>query len=201
MYYPKSKILENQYTPGAEYQRKDNNEPYIGTYCILSDGKFFSGKTLTNTSIELIKIQKNASKFNFNRFIPNNFINKNTFLNNLNKAKELRPTILSPTPNDYINGFITRYFAKKLNVEGIQIFEISQQDYNDVLNNTNKYLSLYQVISLEWKITGPNYDNNDNPISPTYGVMDTNKRTLEIKEKEMPGIKKYFENRLKEFAK
>lgn len=200
-YYPKSKILENQYTSGTEYQRIDTNQPYVGSYCILSDGRYFTGKTLLENSIELKKIeltQKNAFP---SMFLSGNLFNKIPFLNSLSKQQELRPTILTISNHEYQRGFVTRYFAKKLNVDGIQIFEITQQDHNDIINKTGKYHPIYQSISMDWKITGPDRDNFDNSLNPTYGIIDTNKRTLEIKEKEMSGIKKYFEGRLKEYAK
>ena len=200
-YYPKAKILENQYTSGMEYQRVDNNQPYIGTYCILSDGRFFSGKTLLNTSIELIRMHKTQKNIFPSTFISGGSSNRISFLNNLSKKQELRPTLLTPTEQDYKRGFITRYFAKKLNIEGIQIFEITQSDYNSINVKDGKYFDIYQVISLDWKITGRKYDDYSNNLMPIYGIVDTNRRTLEIKEKEMQGLKKYFENRLTEFAK
>lgn len=197
-YFPKSKIQENQYTKGGEYQRKDTGEQYVGIYCILSDGRYFSESTLLKSSIELLKIDKNAKKTPYNVFPINQLSNKFSFLN---QQKELVPHIPQPTSHDYNVGFMKRYFAKKLISEVIQIFEISQQSYDEINSNKGNYLSLYQTISLDWKITGPKYDMYDNPLNPTYGVMDTNKRTIEIKEKEMKGIQQYFNGRLNEFAK
>ena len=201
MYFPQSKIQQNQYTPGTEFQRKDNGLPYTGTYCILSDGRFFTEATLLKTSIELIKIEKNNNSQSHTIFLPNQLTSRISFLNQLKNQQELRPTIIIPSQQDYQNGSMQRYLARKLSASNIQIFEINKQDHDDVINKVDKYLPIYNVTSLSWKITGPNYDNYDNSLNPTYGIMDTNRRTLEIKEKEFVGIKKYFEGRLNEFAK
>lgn len=201
MYFPKSKIAENQYTDGTEYQRKDNGQPYTGKYCKLSDGRFFSGKTLTNTSIELVKIEKNDTLSFLRSPALRSIIQKSQSLLNLNKKKELKASVIKPTPSDYQRGFLIRYFAKKLSASPIQIFEINSQDHNDVITHSDKYLSLYQTTVFSWKITGPDHDMSTNTTMPVYGIIDTNKRTLDQKEKEMAGITQYFENRLKEFAK
>lgn len=201
MYFPKSKILENQYTAGSEFERTDTKQPYTGIYCILSDGRFFTGKTLLNDSIELIKTNKNPKTISFENLISSKIANRIPSLNNLSKQQDLRPRIVLPSDEDYKRGFMTRYFAKKLNLEQIQIFEINKPDYDSVQNNEDKFYPIYQVISMDWKITGPNYDDYSNDLMPVYGIIDTNRRTLEIKEQEMRGIKKYFNERLKEFAK
>lgn len=193
MYIPKNRIKENQYTKGSEFEYKDSHENYVGYYCSTSNGKFFSNKTLNNTSKELIKTPKNPIKLPLNTSI----FNKITGLIGLNQQIELKPSIIKPTQQDYDKGFITRYFAKKIITIDPQIFEINQRDFN----NSNQYLKIYQLISLEWKITGPKYDITKNKNMPIYGTVDTNMRTLELKEKEMSGITRYFDGRLNEFAK
>lgn len=44
MYYPKSKIIPNQYTSGRELVYKTTNTEYVGYYYILADGTVYSGK-------------------------------------------------------------------------------------------------------------------------------------------------------------
>lgn len=201
MYYPKSKIQENQYTKGGEFIRKDNKQLYTGYYCIISDGKFFSGKTVTNTSIELLKIEKNARNAPFRTPSVENIASKISTLVNLRNQRELKPSIVKPNDEDYKRGFMIRFFAKKLQSKPPQIIEISEEDYIHVFNKSNKYYNVYQVMALDWKITGPDHDIVTNPNLPIYGIIDTNKRTLEKKEREMNGITLYIGNKLKEFAK
>lgn len=47
MYYPKSKILENQYTNGKEFVLSTSKNEYIGWYYITSENKIYSGKNAT----------------------------------------------------------------------------------------------------------------------------------------------------------
>ena len=53
---PLNKIIPDQSTKGNEFVIKSNNEEYIGSYYILYNGKFFTGKTPNDPpNIELIK--------------------------------------------------------------------------------------------------------------------------------------------------
>lgn len=74
-----------------------------------------------------------------------------------------------PTPNgeDYRTGYISRFFAKKAN-ENV-ILEI---DYNTISSvNT----SLYKVVKVDWKISGPKNNVIKNGVIDKTGVMDQNK--------------------------
>jgi len=50
---PADKILTNQYTRGNEYILVSTREYYQGYYCIITDTKYYTGKTYTNQSKEL----------------------------------------------------------------------------------------------------------------------------------------------------
>ena len=68
-----------------------------------------------------------------------------------------KPTSYQPSPTaaDYKKGYFIRYFIKKVNQVGL-VTEISPQEYNDFINGTVDYdVSMYQTISILWKITGP----------------------------------------------
>src|SRR6516164_7945789 len=54
MYYPKSKILENQYTNGGQLIDTKSGLFYRGLYHATFDGKYFSGPMHTLNSIELV---------------------------------------------------------------------------------------------------------------------------------------------------
>lgn len=212
MYYPKSKILEAQFTSGKEFVFKETNKYYNGYYCKLSDGRFLTGKTISNQSKEIIKLTdlNQNKKITINTGLslgtPNlNVISTyskiiNSDIKEIANQIDLKNYNPQPTQDDYKNNFIIRYFAKKLNIKEINIIEINFKDYDSVLNKEGKYYNIYQVISLSWKIAGPERDDYSNKTQPVYGIVDTNQRTLNKKEFEMPGIKKYLSN-LKEFTK
>ena len=71
-----------------------------------------------------------------------------SYYNNLNKQSPLiiKSTTTVPTEEDYINGFVTRYFAKKANETRSPSFEVSEEDFESS--------PLYNFVSLKWYITG-----------------------------------------------
>ena len=95
-YYPKNKIQTNLFTNGDEYQTLDSNilgldGSYIGYYYKLSNGKFYTGKFPgdgNNDEIVLISGKPTPTP----------------------KTPITNVPPLYPTPEDYKNGFFTRYF-------------------------------------------------------------------------------------------
>ena len=84
-----------------------------------------------------------------------------------------RPT---PTGEDYINGYITRYFLKKAN-ENV-IIEVSVLSYKNVNQN------LYKSVQLKQKISGPKNNIYKENILDKAGVMEQNKFEIDRVKKE-----------------
>ncbi len=76
----------------------------------------------------------------------------------------------APSPQDYESGYITRFFAKKIN-ENI----IIETDF-DGYSRTNN--ALYKRVKIEWKITGPRNNIMLNGRFDKAGVTEQN--TFEI---------------------
>lgn len=57
---PADKIIENQYTKGNEFVYIQTGKYYQGYYCIVSNSKYYTGKTYTSQSQELSKTQVNS---------------------------------------------------------------------------------------------------------------------------------------------
>jgi len=134
-YIPKNKIQTNLYTSGGEYTFISSGENYIGYYHKLYNGKFFTGKTPNDPTIqELIKAQVSPDP---NILIPL-LIPYNPLL---------------PTEQDYQVGEFTRYFNIKRNQA---IFtEISKDTYNKFKQQDSQVpWKLYRVFSLSWQLTG-----------------------------------------------
>lgn len=180
MYFPKSKILENQYTAGKEYTLA--NKDYIGYYTLLANEQAYTGKTITNNSQLLVKGSfLNSNKVTiYDKLIQNN--------ENINKVKDqiaLQNYLPKPSEEDYKIGSIQRYFAKISNSTKIEIIEIDKKSYESVQNKDNRYFNIYEVISLQWKISGPLFDKPDNHI---YGIINTNERVLVQANQKMDGL-------------
>ena len=84
------------------------------------------------------------------------------------------PSAITPniTDKDYTAGSITRYFAQKMNVENLLVFEISESDFNQTLK-------LYNKTSIDWVISG---------IKET--VIRHNTRVIKSEERRYKGISK-----------
>lgn len=109
-------------------------------------------------------------------------------------TSEYVPTIET---EDITRGYVNRYFVRQVNYPSDgEILEVSRNQYNKV-----KDLPLYRAIELRWKIAGP-IENIpvgavDNPNSVHYlGIRDSNKKSLEIAERKLPGISKRLPNLL-----
>ena len=172
MYYPKSKIKENQYTSGNDLVIALTQVPYKGKYYATFDGRYFTGNTGESTSVELLKIVPTG----------NTDVNRN--------AVYFNPI---PSSDDYRIGFIKRYFIKRVNSGTDTIKEISLNDYQKFLINP-----LYTGTIINWKLTGPLYDDKSSIIM-IPGIIDTNSRVVHNAEKLVPGLSNYLIN-LAEFS-
>jgi hypothetical protein len=192
MYYPKSKIKENLYTNGGEYYFPSGDE-YIGYYHILFDGKIYTDKSHSPSSILLTNYISNKINVKIdNDIIIYNNIQKNQEI--LQIQEKIIPKYYYPNPTlkDYNKGIINRYFIKKKTDNNI--IEISFEDYNLLKSKSSLYdYNLYTFIELPWKISG-NIKDDFTVSPPIYGIYNSNKRIVLDKEKEMNGISKYLNN-------
>jgi hypothetical protein len=108
-----------------------------------------------------------------------NIIEKYSELNNdmdviFHYAVELHP---KPSPKDYINGYIIRYFVKKVN--DYPIVEVSSQNYEKISK------VMYSSVSIKWEISG---EKND--------VYNNNLKSIKNVENILVGISKKLKNPL-----
>lgn len=212
-YYPKNRIITNQVTTGGEFTIK--GEEYRGSYYKTFDGKFFTGSDPfdSNANVKLTPIETasnlsvSTGKFDLDAVLSYEQI-KNVSLAQGEPdtdaygvvLKELTPYYPQPTQEDYERGYFLRYFAKKVN-ESSNIIEISKENYDTMRNRKSRLQDyLYQVIDLFWKLTGPLKDDRVNKQYPVAGIIDTNKRLVETKDKTFPGLKTYIGEEYSKFA-
>jgi len=195
-YYPKNKVSPNQYTQGDEYMFASSGKDYIGFYYKTFDGKFFTGKTPTYNDFELVPKSINSPGSNDYLFVKskdNRILNiLNPDLKSLPQTLLPKPTLVTPTGEDYTNGLFTRYFAKRINTNPIVIFEIDEQTYDDLSLQSPKYnFALYDVISLSWQISGQLETTTENGII-TRGVRQVNMETIQQTNLIFIGINQYL---------
>ena len=191
LFYPATQIITGLYTAGKEFQLKDTGKEYIGSYHRYIDGNIMTGTTKTLSSKDLIpykstsgdgpSIYQSLTKIDVRLYTP---------------PKPTRPV---PTENDYKKGYFDRYIIFQRN-HTTNLFEIDINQYKE-WNKAKKGIDekLYGVITLRWKLTGPETDNTDPGGILISGVVNTNMRTLKVKEAELPGIAKYLSD-LREFS-
>ena len=92
-----------------------------------------------------------------------------------------------PTQEDYKKGFYTRYIIQRRN-NLQEIIEIDATQYS-TLNTPDTGIdgNLYKGIEINWKLTGAKNDSDTEK-----GVVDTNKRLVELKDYDMKGLKQYL---------
>jgi len=173
-YYPKSQIKTNLYTSGREYSLAPPNsyfqEPYIGYYHKLSNGRTYTGKNPTDGTRQSLYVinpnyPNNLTLSSENLIDPNpNLIELdlttqaqqyNTLLGNKTPNNRLTPAynLTTPTQKDYELGVFTRYFCKKNNE--YKYLEIDKKTF-DLLSARSKNIAwdLYSPLSTLWYITG-----------------------------------------------
>ena len=179
-YYPLSKITANLYTSGNEFRNKSTKQDYRGYYFSAYDGKFFTEKTPSSSSVELIKYSDSISP------TPLSAKGYSGEATNTSSTTHYIPT---PSDSDYTAGYIVRYFVKRVNGDVSTIRELTKEDYNAIQNDP-----LYTRSSITWLIKGK--------LEPTYmgslvvvpGVIEHNFRAIRAAEKVTPGLSFYLVN-------
>lgn len=208
-YYPASKVLANQTTSGEEFTL--NGQPYKGKYYATYDGKYYSGpnpQTGPNERLEKQVVLLSETSLN-----PVNVLDISNRESQKLKTSEAplvngnripgKPNSYYPQPleSDYRRGFIMRYFTKKENERGF-ITEISQQEYNSIINGTADYdVSIYQAEKIMWKITGPLRSQRKSQYNIIPGIVDTNQRLTESLNKTFLGILEFIGGEYSKFAR
>lgn len=200
MYYPKSKIIVNQYTNGNEFLYKYNNSVYEGYYHVLADGKVYSGKNPNDGIIrELIyqsKYLNRNAEVEDSQISPTSVFKLYDFgvsklpYDNLRLSKTqqyppielIEPVYVIPTPN-YPSFY--RYFVKRTN--NSLFIEIDQNQYSkfsqkDTLYNWGSYIPF----QIPWTTIGG---------SKTQ-IAQTNKKIVLLAEQrqKLYGLSQYITN-------
>lgn len=89
--------------------------------------------------------------------------------------------IVTPTDEDYKRGSVVRYFVKKINNDFA--YETTSSDFGDVDG------SIWQKISLVWKITGTRFTQNS-----VEGIEPHNRLQVSTASVKMPEISKILTN-------
>jgi hypothetical protein len=204
-YYPSFATKNNQITKGNEFFLEA--EPYSGKFYYDYKGDAYTGvDSVHGSNLFLTPINNPKNKvLSMNTRDFSSFeieAQQNTRIQEFS-SRGLEPTTYYPQPidSDYQKGYITRYFAKKINQSGY-VVEISPAEYVDFTNGEVRYdISFYQVVSILWKITGPLNTQRISQYDIRAGIIDTNKRLTEAAEPNFVGIDAFIGGDYTKFAK
>lgn len=108
---------------------------------------------------------------------------------NLNLPNTIVPT---PTTEDYLLGYIRRYFIKKVNDPNGFIYEVSSDVYSEYIEN-----SFWVAESIKWRISGPIEETyKDNGEVEDRGVRSSNKGAIGRASAKLKNIGLYLPNLL-----
>jgi hypothetical protein len=105
-------------------------------------------------------------------------------------APSIRAFIPVPTENDYLNGYIRRYFVQKINDKSAAIYEVSDIEYGRVLTKP-----MYEGVSIKWRISGPLSEQLTNSVIDK-GVRESNRISISLVNDKIPNLKFYLPNLL-----
>ena len=204
-YYPSFATKNNQITKGNEFFLEE--QPYSGNFYYDDKGNAYTGVDPVHGS-NLFLTPINSIK---NKVLSMNTRDLSSFEIEAQQntrtlqfsSRGLEPTTYYPQPidSDYQKGYITRYFAKKINQSGY-VTEISPAEYVAFTNGEVMYdISFYQVVSILWKITGPLNSQRISQYDIRAGIIDTNKRLTEAAEPNFVGLDAFIGGDYVKFAK
>jgi hypothetical protein len=202
-YYPSFKIITNLNSIGQEFLL--NDKPYVGKYYLTYDGRAFSGPSPevgpSNLLTKIIAVESapGLNNLNLSNTSKRELANKTNLVNRIpGKPNAYYP---QPTDQDYKKGYVIRYFTKKENEKGF-VTEISQDEYNTIINGTADYdITIYQTTTILWKLTGPLNSTRMSQYNVIPGIIDTNKRLTESANKTFLGIVDFINGEYSKFAR
>ena len=180
LYYTDKQITKNLYTTGSEWQTEDGVE-YIGSYhTYITNETYTQSDWNEATSKKLVKYeQANQNVVQYQKL-------KNIAL----KFETPQPSIVRITNQDRLNGFITRYIAKKYNET--KIIETDKLQFDKWLENKIDQ-NIWQIIPVYWKITGALETQIKGNVT-TLGVREYNTKTVTELQSVISGISSFLNN-------
>ena len=156
----------------------EDGKEYIGAYHSYTTGEVFTQSSyIRDVSKKLIPYkdvtqQQVKEVFDYDKLPKKEQLSEH-FFPSYSKA--------TPVETDYLKGFVNRYYVRSM-LNGI-IMETSVKDYSKVKPEN------FEKATITWKLTGP---INDTPSEP--GVEDTNRRLVNLAERQVKGIVNYIKN-------
>jgi len=195
IYYTKGQITNGLDTKGGEWMFTDASE-YIGQYHTYTTNEVFSEPSFVKDVSRILIPYIDKEDLN-NQFIERGINVVHILEYNAVKHITVTPSKFSnpytqkPTIADMKAGYMLRYFAYKVN-DG-NITELNKDDFGNVGTKDGLAKYIWKPFSIRWKISGVDYDIIDSSGDiKEAGIIDTNKRTIDITSETYPTLKRYI---------
>lgn len=191
IYYPDDQIVKNLFTNGREFSLLNDFSEYVGFYHRYTTGEVFTepewNPLKSQRLIRFRKLQEQQKRYYDIKLFHKPYADKpNVRRKKSNNTDEYfrysapRPIKRKLTQKEIDEGSTYRYFVTKRNERDRVFFEISTtqaQDYYRRGEGINEFL--YELITIPWKVDGPEYDLYQNGIFKMPGVIDSNLRIID----------------------
>jgi hypothetical protein len=209
IYYPDTQIENNLFTKGKEWMTVDDWKEYIGYYHRYATGEVFTEREWNpNKSLKLVKYQnRDDTYFKYLDLKHYTVINgqkevvRTTGIAQTTRYQAPRAVKILPNSAEKEDGAMTRYFIYKRNEPNrimIEVDESQTSDYDIDRTGINQYL--YGLLSIPWKLDGPEFDVYSGNVLKTPGVFNTNQRIIDRYSKKFPILRTILTNP-REFTK
>ena len=122
--------------------------------------------TLTKSEVYLTGVRDSSRSKLINRVKNKTIYSNYSDIKSLNRQSYPKTTPANPSESDYRIGVITRYFTKKTNEVNAQVFEITEEDFN------NQH-TLYDYTSFQWEISGKRPEVNRDNSATLRGIQSS----------------------------
>lgn len=195
LYYSASEITEGLFTRGYEFMVFDTWQNYTGYYHTYNNGDEIYSEPAWNAekSVKLVPFRVRGDSYfkyvDLTRYKKINGVKK-PIMGLPRPDLLIDPVSVMPVPTDrdLQNGVMTRYFVFKRNEKNskppIEIDIAQANTYNSSFVGIDNIL--YELLKIQWKIKGPEFDIFDGTILKYPGIYDTNKRIVMENSKKFP---------------
>jgi hypothetical protein len=185
-FYTKDEIITNLYTTGEEWMIEDSME-YKGLYHTYATGETYTAGTWTpGTSVKLIPYE----------FVQPDALAYKKLTNIEVKFDSIKPSAVTITQQNLEDGYVTRYFIKKINESSISEIDKTQYDawVSKKIDN-----NLYVAVEVFWKIAG---NRNTELVRGVQlpGVVEVNLENISRANQIVPGISSKLTNLLQYYS-
>jgi len=203
IYYPENQIERNLFTRGKEWMTIGDWKEYIGFYHRYETGEVFTEKDWNpNKSLKLTKYKDMSESYfkyldirHYKEIRGQKETIRTSGLTQLSSYSAPRAVKVLPSEIHQKNGVMNRYFIYKRNEPDKVFFEIDEPqtvDYEVDRTGINQYL--YGLITIPWKLSGPEFDVYSDNVLKISGIYNTNQRIIDRYSKKFPILRSILTN-------